>query len=65
MPEASNPEAFAELPNRLPDGTPFYGSMGVIAYDADEDRVQCHLCGGWFRALASAHLAKASERYRV
>jgi hypothetical protein len=65
---ASDHEAVADLPTRLSDGAPFYGEMGVIAYDPDEDRVQCHLCGGWFRAIASAHLAKAHgwtiEEYR-
>jgi hypothetical protein len=40
----------------LPDGTPFFGRLGEVAYDPDEDRVQCHLCGGWFRHVSSSHL---------
>jgi transposase len=27
-----------------------------IRLDADEDRVQCHLCGGWFRSIGGAPL---------
>jgi transposase-like protein len=40
----------------LPDGVAFFGRLGEIAYDPDEDRVQCHLCGEWFRHLGSSHL---------
>jgi hypothetical protein len=29
---------------------------GALAYDSDEDRVRCHLCGRWYRALAPGHL---------
>ena len=36
---------------RLGDGTVYYGMLGELAYDADEDKVQCHLCGGWYRAM--------------
>jgi hypothetical protein len=31
----------------LPDGTPYFGRVGEIAYDAEEDRLQCRLCGEW------------------
>ena len=34
---------------RLEDGTPYVGQLGELAYDPDEDKVQCHLCGGWYR----------------
>jgi len=51
--------------SRLGDGTPYFGRLGELAYDPDEDRVQCHLCGEWFRLLGSAHLRRTSERYRV
>jgi hypothetical protein len=44
---------------RLEDGTPFVGRLGVLAYDPDEDKVQCHLCGGWYRAIGSSHLCRA------
>ena len=33
---------------RLEDGTPYVGQLGELAYDPDEDKVQCHLCGGWY-----------------
>lgn len=52
------------LPNRLrptgqlEDGTAFYAPFGEIPYDPDEDRVQCHLCGGWYRIIGGTHLIK-------
>jgi len=45
----------------LPDGTPYYGRLGEIAYDADEDRVQCHLCGQWFRWIGGTDLARTHD----
>ena len=30
-----------------------YGELGVLAYDAIEDKVQCHICGLWFRSSAA------------
>lgn len=44
---------------RLPDGTPYFAPLGELPYDADEDRVQCHLCGGWFRLIGGTHLRVA------
>jgi len=44
---------------RLTDGTPFFAAIGELAYDADCDRVQCHLCGKWFRHVGGAHLRRA------
>src|SRR5581483_1125272 len=41
---------------RLVDGTPYFGRLGGIAYDADEDKTQCHLCGEWFRLVGGKHL---------
>jgi predicted transcriptional regulator len=43
---------------RLEDGTPYVGDLGKLAYDPDEDKVQCHLCGGWYRMLGSSHLRR-------
>jgi len=43
---------------RLEDGTPYYGMLGELAYDAEEDKVQCHLCGGWYRAIGGSHLRR-------
>ena len=45
-----------------------FAPVGELRYDSDEDRVQCHLCGGWFRALAPAHLRRhdvTADEYRV
>jgi rubrerythrin len=41
---------------RLNDGTAYHGRLGEIAYDRDEDKVQCHLCGDWFRTVGGTHL---------
>jgi Probable Zinc-ribbon domain len=43
---------------RLRDGTPYFAPLGEITYDPDEDRVQCHLCGEWFRTIGGAHLIR-------
>lgn len=32
-----------------------YGQLGVLSYDEVEDKVQCHICGEWFRGL-NAHI---------
>jgi hypothetical protein len=42
--------------DRSPDGTSLYAARGELPVDVDEQRVQCHLCGGWYRALGSSHL---------
>jgi rubrerythrin len=52
------PKVDAEPSGRLPDGTPYYGKLGEIARDADEDKVQCHLCGAWLRAVGGSHLSR-------
>jgi hypothetical protein len=55
--------------DRAPDGTPLFAPRGVLRVDVDEQRVQCHLCGAWYRALAPTHLARAhgvtADEYRV
>ena len=28
-----------------------YGTRGILDYDPIEDKVQCHICGEWFRGL--------------
>lgn len=33
------------------------GFLGVLLYDGSSDKIQCHLCGGWFHNL-SAHSRK-------
>ncbi len=58
---------FIEPPDRL-DGIPFYGVVGEMRVDVEADRVQCHLCGGWFRKVAGTHLTRVHgwsvEEYR-
>ena len=44
---------------RLADGTPYYGRIGEMAYD--DDRVQCHLCGRWFKWVGGSHLWQGHE----
>ena len=45
-------------PNPELDIARYWGRLGELAYDPDEDRVQCHLCGEWFRFLGSSHLRR-------
>jgi hypothetical protein len=39
----------------LSDGTAFYAPLGQMLYDGDE-RVLCHLCGQWMKAVGGTHL---------
>jgi hypothetical protein len=44
-----------------------FAPVGELPYDPHEDRVQCHLCGRWFRALAPGHLRRhdlTADEYR-
>ena len=52
----ASPTSPRPSPSHLADGTPFHGQVGVLARDPDEDRVQCHLCGEWFRSVGGSHL---------
>ena len=55
--------------NRLANGTEYFGQLGQLAYDQVQDKVQCHLCGRWFRACGGSHLRRTHGRtlaqYRV
>jgi hypothetical protein len=42
----------------LDDGTSYFAPLGEVPYDPDEDRVQCHLCGEWFRVVGGLHLRR-------
>jgi rubrerythrin len=42
--------------SRLEDGTPYFGKLGKMAYDSDEDKVQCHLCGRWMKVVGGTHI---------
>jgi hypothetical protein len=46
----------AEADGWLSDGTPYFGQLGEVAYDANDDLVQCHLCGEWLKWTGGAHL---------
>jgi len=46
---------------RLPDGTPFFGVLGDVFLCNDGTLIQCHLCGRFFRRLASGHIQRAHE----
>jgi hypothetical protein len=35
--------------------------VGEIPYDADADRVQCQLCGKWFRFIGGTHLTRTHD----
>lgn len=37
-----------------------FGYQGVVMYDDDEDKVQCHICGGWFGNLGQ-HTKRAHD----
>ena len=39
----------------LPDGSSFYAPLGEMLSDGDE-RVCCHLCGRWMKAVGGTHL---------
>lgn len=44
-----------------------HGFIGVIMYDEDEDKVQCHMCGRWFSFLGS-HLKShktSADKYKM
>ena len=59
-PNAPRRQKTAGLPSgRLPDGTPYYGRIGEMTHD--DDRVQCHLCGEWFKWVGGAHLWQGHE----
>ena len=57
------------IAHRLADGTDYFGRLGQLAYDETEDKVQCHLCGGWFRGFGGSHLRRTHgwtlAEYRV
>jgi predicted transcriptional regulator len=54
--------------DRALDRTPLFALRGELPVDMDEQRVQCHVCGGWYRALAPTHLSRAhgvtADEYR-
>jgi hypothetical protein len=43
---------------RLPDGTPYFAPLGELPYDPDEDEIQSHLCGDWFRLVGASHVRR-------
>ncbi len=53
LPEDVIPVQKSEPPY-IPSG--HYGFMGVILCDTSSDRVQCHLCGLWFKSIGGRHI---------
>ena len=39
----------------------YYGQLGQIAYDPDEDKIQCHLCGQWLHCVGGPHLTRKHQ----
>lgn len=48
---------------RLPSGEQYFAPIGEMR--SDGERMQCHLCGRWYRMVGGSHLLSASERYRI
>jgi hypothetical protein len=57
----------------LPAKPPFkkassgHGMIGLIMYDDSDDKVQCHNCGRWLKAIGGRHLANegmTGDEYR-
>ncbi len=44
-------EISVHLFGKPPHEMKIYGDVGIVAYDPVEDKVQCHICGKWFRGL--------------
>ena len=44
---------------RLASGEPYYALIGQMRYDGD--RVQCHLCGRWFKMVGGNHTISAHD----
>ena len=40
----------------LPDGSPVYWRVGVLAIDEESKLVQCARCGGWLNTISGSHL---------
>jgi hypothetical protein len=56
------PRRRSETPRRigtLPGGQAYYAPMGQMRYDGD--RVQCHLCGRWFKMVGGNHTISAHD----
>jgi len=51
-----NEESAGGTPVSRPREHAFHGELGVLAYDELADRIQCHVCGGWYRRLTLWHL---------
>jgi hypothetical protein len=55
--------------DRAEDGTPLFAPRGELPVEDGGGRVQCHLCGRWFRQLGSSHVLHAhgltAADYRV
>lgn len=55
-----SPSGYVTLYNYKEPLMPFvggYGYQGVLLFDGETDKVQCHLCGDWFHAVGN-HLGR-------
>ncbi|MGA2924652.1 MAG: zinc-ribbon domain-containing protein [Solirubrobacteraceae bacterium] len=50
---------------QLPDGTPYFGKLGEMAYDPDTDLMQCHLCGKWLKWVGGMHLKYRHDGWTI
>jgi hypothetical protein len=39
-----------------PSDAQIFGAIGRVAYDAERDLVQCHLCGRWLKWISGLHI---------
>jgi len=44
--------------NWVKQNVALFAPLSELPYDPDEDRVQCHLCGRWFRFIGGTHLTR-------
>jgi hypothetical protein len=42
---------------QLATGESYFAPIGAMR--SDRERVQCHLCGGWYRMIGGSHLLNA------
>lgn len=57
----SLPDHIRPMQKSIPPYMPYkegHGYLGVLLVDTDTDRVQCHLCGRWYKMVNGKHLEK-------
>lgn len=56
MPHSTGPHP--EPLGHLPGGEAYFAPIGEMR--SDGERMQCHLCGRWYRMVGGSHLLSAS-----